>query len=386
MKGIHLLGTGDFQHPEWHEEIKAELQEDNGIYKAHGMHFMLTTEISLIYTDKGKGRRVHVVVWAPSIAVAKQIQEQCLKWGRIDYDGRPIFKIPCAEFVETLKGISDAIEIIPAHVWTPWFSMYGSMSGYDSFKDCFEDQSKRVHAIETGLSSDPDMNWRLPELDNKTILSFSDAHSHWPWKLGREATVFDVKQLTYDDVIKAVRNNHVVKTIEFFPEEGKYHFDGHRNCGVCMHPAESIKQNNICPKCKKQMTIGVAHRVEDLAKRDKGQGKPYIKLIPLTELVAAYLGSNPQTKKTWALYDQYIKRFGNEFNVLLDAPQDKLEAIDAGLAKLIIASREQKIPFKPGYDGVFGVPQIGGWESKPSAEEQAPVRPPQPEQKSLGEF
>ncbi|MDP6293309.1 MAG: endonuclease Q family protein [Candidatus Woesearchaeota archaeon] len=383
MKGIQLLGTGDFQHPEWYEEIKAELQEDGGIYKAHGMHFMLTTEISLIYTDKGKGRRVHVVVWSPTLAVAKQVQDQCLKWGRIDYDGRPIFKVSCAQFVESMKSISKDIEVIPAHVWTPWFSMFGSMSGYDSFKDCFEDQSKNVHAIETGLSSDPEMNWRFPELDNKTILSFSDAHSHWPWKLGREATVFDVKKLTYDDVIRAVRDNHVVKTIEFFPEEGKYHFDGHRKCDVCMHPAESIKINNLCPKCGKQMTIGVAHRVEDLATREKGQGKPYIKLIPLAELIAAYHGNGLQTKKVQEVYAQCIKKFGNEFKILLDTPQETLERFDKGLARLIVATREQKIPFKPGYDGVFGEPQIEGWECKPSAEEQTPVKP---SQKGLSEF
>lgn len=395
MKGLEVIGTGDAQHPKWFEELSKELLPCDGLYEAHGMKFMLTTEISLMYSDKGKGRRVHLILLLPSLEVVSQLQECLLKRGRLDYDGRPIFKIPCSEFVELIRGISTDIEVIPAHVWTPWFSLYGSMSGYNSIKDCFEEQLKHIHAVETGLSSDPEMNWRLKELDDKAILSFSDAHSHWPWKLGREATVFDVKRLGYNEIIQAIKNNAVVKTIEFFPEEGKYHFDGHRNCNVVLHPADAIKNNNICPSCRKQLTIGVAHRVEELATRKEGKGsnaRPFVKLIPLSELVSASIGSPVQSRKVWEVYSKLIEMFGSELKVLLDSDEKQISTINEKLAELIVKSKTQKIQWKPGYDGVYGSPLFDGLAINKTVdnammEEQASVKPPQPSlQKQLAEY
>jgi PHP family Zn ribbon phosphoesterase len=239
MKGVDLLGTGDFTHPKWIEEIKDSLSGDgSGIFRtASGFPFMLTSEISLVYTQGGKGRRVHNVVLAPDLDSVSQITDYLLTKGRVDYDGRPIFKIPCPDFVEQLHSINPKIEVIPAHIWTPWFSMFGSKSGFDSVKDCFLDQTRRIHALETGLSSDPPMNWRLSQLDNYNLVSFSDLHSFWPWRLGRESTLFEVGKLNYSNLLSAIRTGDGLKgTIEVDPNYGKYHFDGHRKCGLSWTP------------------------------------------------------------------------------------------------------------------------------------------------------
>jgi uncharacterized protein (TIGR00375 family) len=372
IKGVTLLGTGDFTHPEWIKELKENLTEDGtGILKTKtGFPFMLQTEISLIYTQAGKGRRVHVLVLAPDFAAVEKITEYLGRNGRLDYDGRPIFKIPCPNFVEMLKNIDDRIEIIPAHAWTPWFSMFGSMSGFNSLKECFGEQTKHIHAIETGLSSDPAMNWRLSQLDNVAIVSFSDCHSFWPWRLGREATIFELKELTYDALIEALRTKKgIVETIEFFPEEGKYHYDGHRACNVVMSPQESIKVNDICPVCKKKMTIGVAHRVEELADKDRQLGfkpkgaVPFKSLIPLSEVIAGVMGAPVASKKVWIVYNKLIEQFGNEFNVLIDAPEKEIAKItEPDVARMIVADRTQKILFNPGYDGEYGKPLFDGKE------------------------
>jgi uncharacterized protein (TIGR00375 family) len=266
MKGLNLLGTGDFTHPEWYSELKKDLTYEDGVLKTKNRFcFIPQTEISLMYTQGGKGRRIHQVVLAPDLEVVSQITDELKKRGRVDYDGRPIFKIPSPEFVGMMHSISDKIEVIPAHVWTPWFGTFGSMSGFDSLKECFLDKVNKIHAIETGLSSDPAMNWRIKELDNKSIVSFSDLHSFWPWRMGRECTIFDVAKINYDLILKAIREQKVVETIEFFPEEGKYHYDGHRNCDIVMSPKETKKHKGICPKCGKNLTVGVAYRVEELA-------------------------------------------------------------------------------------------------------------------------
>ncbi|MBW3013885.1 endonuclease Q family protein, partial [Candidatus Woesearchaeota archaeon] len=256
IKGVNLLGTGDFTHPKWIEELREGLTETeagSGVYQTKtGFPFVFQTELSLIYTQDGKGRKVHNVVLSPSIEVAEQITEALKKRGRVDYDGRPIFGIPCPEFVEMMKQISKDIEVIPAHVWTPHFGALGASSGFNSIKECFLDTEKHINAIETGLSSDPAMNWRISSLDRYTLVSFSDLHSFWPWRLGREATVFNFNKLTYQNILKAIKEKTgLLKTIEFWPHEGKYHFDGHRNCNVCLDPAESIKLNNKCPKCNR---------------------------------------------------------------------------------------------------------------------------------------
>ncbi|MBN2567617.1 DNA helicase UvrD [Candidatus Woesearchaeota archaeon] len=388
VKGLGLVGTGDFTHPKWIAELKANLtQDDTGLPKTKsGFPFCLQTEISLVYTQDGKGRRIHQVVLAPSFEVVDQITEYLLTKGRVDYDGRPIFKIPSPEFVERLRGISKDIEVIPAHIWTPWFGMLGSKSGFDTVQDCFKDQTRHIHAIETGLSSDPKMNWRLSQLDPYRIVSFSDLHSFWPWRIGREATVFDIAP-TYKDLIKAIRTGDGLSgTIEFWPEEGKYHYDGHRACGVCMAPSDSMKARKICPKCGREMTIGVAYRVEELADREEGfrhaGARPYHNLIPLSELIAGATGQAVTTKRVWAFYNDLIKAFRNEFAVLLDASQEELaKATDPKLAGLIIRNREQKIPFKPGYDGVYGEPVF---DSSLKVEET--LTQPKHVQKGLEEF
>jgi len=370
IKGVTLLGTGDAQHPLWFKELKAELNDDDGdgIWRtASDYPFMLQTELSFIYSQGDKGRRVHLVCLFPSLDVVAQVQEMLLRHGRIDYDGRPIFKLTCEQIVEELRTISHDIEVIPAHIWTPWFAMFGSASGFDSFTECFGDQSKHIHALETGLSSDPPMNWRVKQLDRLNIVSFSDAHSFWPWKLGREATIFDTK-LTYKDVIGAIRTgNGLSSTIEFFPEEGKYHYDGHRACNVRFHPSKTPK-NGLCPHCGRSLTIGVMHRVDDLADRPDGEkrpnAKPFQHLIPLSELIASRHGTAVASKKMWEVHTRLIKRFGNEYAVLLDAAAKDIAAAtgnDAKLAELIVANRDETIPFKPGYDGVYGTPDFSNF-------------------------
>tara|TARA_Y100000310_G_C20692961_1_gene823566 strand:- start:877 stop:2139 length:1263 start_codon:yes stop_codon:yes gene_type:complete len=366
LKGIDLLGTGDFCHPIWNKELKAKLTEDDtGILRTKtGFPFMLTNELSLVYTQNEKGRRVHLCVWAPNLEVVDQITEYLLKHGRIDYDGRPIFKITCADFTENLHSISDKIEVIPAHIWTPWFSMFGSKSGFDTVKECFLDQTKHIHAIETGLSSDPSMNHRLSQLDKYQIVSFSDAHSFWPWRLGREATLFDT-DLNYTNIVKAIRTgDKLAGTIEVDPNYGKYHYDGHRACNVSFHPQESIKHKGICPVCKKPLVIGVQYRVEELADRPedykKPDAKPFHSLIPLSDLIASILGTTVATKKVWAVHDTLTNNT-TENNVLLEmSDEDLLKRTDETIAKAIIQNRKGEIKVKAGYDGVYGIPLLEG--------------------------
>lgn len=367
LKGLTLLGTGDFQHPKWLPELKRELT-DNGkgvLLTKTGYPFVLQTELSLIYSQDGKGRRVHNVVLAPNFAVADQIVEYLSSKGRIDYDGRPIFNIPCDKFVEDMKKISHEIEIIPAHAWTPWFSVFGSMSGFNSLQECFKDQTKHIHAIETGLSSDPGMNWRLSQLDNVALISSSDSHSAYPWRIGREATVFNMKELSYAELIKAIKENNIVETIEFYPEEGKYHYDGHRDCGTSLSPKESLAMKKICPGCKKQMTIGVASRVEELADRKEGKptsARPYRNLIPLSEIISHVIGSPIASKKVWEQYFKLVGAFGNELTVLSAKATEIAKHVDQKIANAI--EQASKAKWKPGYDGVYGIPLFEGAEHK----------------------
>ncbi|MBI5347478.1 MAG: DNA helicase UvrD [Candidatus Aenigmarchaeota archaeon] len=372
IKGIDVLGTGDFTHPLWFKELKHKLSGD-GIYEYDGMKFILSAEISLMYTQNGRGRRVHNIILAPDFGIAGQVNEWLGKKGRLDYDGRPIFNFNCIELVDAMMNISKDIEIIPAHAFTPWFSLFGSMSGFDSIDECFGDRVNKIHAIETGLSSNPAMNWRLSQLDRFSIVSFSDSHSPYPWRLGREATVFDVEKISCKEIINAIRNKKIVYTIEFFPEEGKYHYDGHRACGVCMSPKEALKNKNICPKCRRMLTIGVLHRVEELADRPDGYkpegAAPFKSLIPLSEIIAAVTGSGTGTQKVWGIYNRLIQKCGSEFKVLLEAEKSEIKAVsDETMAETIIANREGKIKIEPGYDGVYGKPVL------------------QNKQKTIGEF
>jgi uncharacterized protein (TIGR00375 family) len=360
IKGLDLLGTGDFQHPLWRKEIDEKLKEDDkGILRtAGGFPFIWQSEISLMYAQNGR-RAVHIVLLAPNGKTVDKITEYLKSKGRVDYDGRPIFGIKAEDFVRDLKKIDDKIEIIPAHCMTPWFGLFGSDSGFDSLKDCFGEEVKNIYAVESGMSADPAMLWRLKEKMN--IVSFSDSHSFWPWRLGREATIFDLKELNYDAIINAIRTGNGLKgTIETPPEYGKYHYDGHRLCNFSSSPAETKKLNKICPKCGKDLTIGVEYRIEEMAKEPNGykpqDGKMFYKLIPLHELIALRYESRPESKKSWQVYNELIATFGNELNILLNVKKEEFAKrdVDMKLIELILLSREGKIKVKPGYDGEYG--------------------------------
>ncbi|MBW2997662.1 endonuclease Q family protein [Candidatus Woesearchaeota archaeon] len=408
IKGVHVLGTGDFTHPDWIKEIKSKLSDDGtGVLKsAGGYPFVMQTEISLIYTQGDKGRRVHNVVLAPGIEVAEQITDELKKRGRVDYDGRPIFKISCIEFTEMMKKISKDVEVIPAHIWTPWFSLFGSKSGFDSVKEAFGDQLRNIHAIETGLSSDPPMNWRLSQLDDMQIVSFSDLHSYWPWRIGRESTMFELDSLSYANILNALRTGEgLAGTVEVDPAYGKYHEDGHRNCDVCMTPKESAAAKNICPKCGRPLTIGVHNRVEELADRPEGytrpDAKPFYTLMPLSELLANVFGKGIATKKMWEEYYRIMK-LGSEMDVLLEVPFEKLVSVTTEkMARAIIKNREGKMMIRPGYDGKYGVPLFDetereytgpqiffgeGSEAKKEENQSKPEAAKDPAQKGLGDF
>ena len=372
VKGVNLLGTGDFAHPQWSVELKNKLTETSpGIYEYNGMKFLFSNEISLIYTQGGRGRKVHNLILAPDCDAAGKVTEWLKTKGRVDYDGRPIFGFTCIELVEAMREIDERIEVIPAHIWTPHFGCMGASSGFNSIEECFGDQAKHIHALETGLSSDPAMNWRISGLDRYTLVSFSDSHSAWPWRLGREATVLDIKELTYDNVIKAIRTGDgVAETIEFFPEEGKYHLDGHRACRVCMEPRDSLKAGNICPVCKRPMTIGVMHRIEELADREDGfkpeGAKPFTSLIPLSEIIASIRGvSLVSSKKIWQEHNKLMEAFGSEYRVLLEAGQAELAGVvDPRIAEAIVKVRDRMVKIQPGYDGEYGKPLFKGEQIK----------------------
>ncbi|MAG45778.1 MAG: DNA helicase UvrD [Nanoarchaeota archaeon] len=361
IKGLGLLGTGDFQHPLQFEAIKNELiEDDKGIlWTKNKFPFLLQTEISLMFSNEGR-RAVHLVMLAPNLEIAEQIQEKLLQKGRIDYDGRPIFGLMPAEFVEMMKEISDKIEIIPAHCMTPWFGIFGSKSGFDTVKDCFEDKAKEINAIETGLSADPEMLWRNDDWNKLNLISTSDAHSFWPWRLGREATIFE-GELSYDNILKAIRTGEGLKeTIEVDPGYGKYHIDGHRNCGVSFEPKETSDLKKICPKCGKELVIGVLNRVEELANHEEGyrpsNAKEFKRLIPLQELIGSVYGIKQLSSvRVWKEYDKLIKEFGNEFNILLKVSFENLsKVVNEKLARVILLNREGKIRINPGFDGIYG--------------------------------
>ena len=381
IKGVDVLGTGDFTHPEWFKEINEKLEEDEkGVLRTkNGFKFLWSTELSLIYTQGERGRRVHHVLLAPNKDTVQQIQSELLKKGRLDYDGRPIFGFSSIELVDMMRSINPDIEIIPAHAWTSWFAIFGSKSGFNSIQECFEDNSKYIHAIETGMSSDPNMNSALSSLDKINLVSFSDAHSFWPWRLGREATIFSVKE-SYSEILKAIRTGEGLKsTIETDPEYGKYHLDGHRKCDVIMEPQETKEKGTACSKCGGPITVGVLNRVLELADREIGvksvERPPYVKLIPLHEILSFAIGFGISTKKVGEVYDKLIKRFGTEYNVLLKASHEEIQSESTKtVADLVIRSREGKLSIKPGYDGEYG-------------EIQAETNPKEfKNQKSLGEF
>ena len=371
IKGVDILGTSDYTHPKWITELKTNLTEDpeeKGIYVSEGgQRFILSTEISLMYSEGGRGRRIHNVILAPSFEVVDQITEYLLTKGRIDYDGRPIFKIPCDEFTYELKKISNDVEIIPAHCLTPWFSIFGSSSGYDTVKDCFKDQTKHIHALETGMSADPAMIYRVADWRQYALISNSDSHSFWPWRMGREATLFNMKKISYLNMVNAIRNKELAGTIEVDPSYGKYHFTGHRKCHFVTDPATGIKIGNICPVCHSKLTVGVQARVEELADKPEGYypewAPKFYSFVPLSELISGFYKYPVASKKTWAIYNSLVKDGVNEFDILLHKPVEELNLlIDPKLAAIIMKNRDGKIKVKPGFDGVYGIPLIHGDE------------------------
>lgn len=369
IKGLDLLGTGDFTHPKWFEEIKAELKENEKgfyIHKKTGFLFVLSGEISLIYSQGGKSRKVHLVLLIPSIEIAEKIHKYLDDNGlRRDYDGRPIFGISCENFTKEMKNISDDIEIIPAHIWTPYFGVFGSMSGFDSLAEAFGPQVNNIYSIETGISSDPEMNWKIKELVDRNIciLSFSDSHSFWPWRLGREATIFK-RTDSYKELIRQIRENDILSTIETDPRYGKYHWDGHSVCNFSCSPEETEKLNGICPKCKSKLVIGVENRVNNLAFKNKIEiknKKPFFTILPLHEIIALYFSCGINTKKVWDIYNKLIQEFKTEFNILLHISKEELNnfGLDNQLIELILKNRNGEIKVKPGYDGEYGKALIG---------------------------
>lgn len=371
LKGLNVLGTGDFTHPSWISELKRDLTEieNTGIYQTkNGFNFIHTTEISLIYSQGGKGRRIHIILLAPNFEIVTQINDWLKTKGRVDYDGRPIFGFSCQELVENMMGISKDIMIIPAHCMTPWYGILGSKSGFDSVEECFQDQTKYIYALETGLSADPEMLWEISSLDKFALISNSDSHSANIIRLGREFNAFALERLTYKEIINAIKNKDKKKflfTGEVPPSLGKYHFDGHRNCGISFSPKETRKHKGMCPICKKPLTIGVEYRVKELADRPEGY-KPenavsFKSLIPLAELIASLYKTQAFTKKVQNDCELLIQRLGSELNVLLETPEEEIKSItNEKIALIIMLNRKGKIKVRPGYDGVYGNPIIPG--------------------------
>ena len=373
-KGVSLIGTGDFTHPVWRKELRERLvPEENGLYRlreeyvkeesrkfqGEGTRFVVSGEISSIYKKNGKTRKVHNVILLPSLEAADTMAQRLEKIGNIHSDGRPILGLDSHDLLEMMLDVCPDGILIPAHIWTPHFSVLGAKSGFDSVEECFEELTPYIHALETGLSSDPAMNWQISALDGYQLVSHSDAHS--PSKLGREADLLDI-ELSYQGLWDAVQNGKGLEgTIEFFPEEGKYHFDGHRKCGVCLSPKEAEMYNGICPVCGKKLTMGVDHRILQLSDRDESSaampesGRPYESLMPLPEVISACVGFSTASKKVQGQYEALLEKLGAEFTILREVPpEDIRKAGGEVLAEGIRRLRAGEVVRKPGSDGEYG--------------------------------
>lgn len=365
VKGISVMGTGDFTHPLWLSELKETLElAEPGLFcqkgqGKQGTRFLLTAEISCIYSKNGAVRKIHLLMFAPSFEAAEKINVR-LSWiGNLRSDGRPILGIDAKEVVKIALDAGPECHVVPAHAWTPWFSLFGSKSGFDTMEECFEELTPHLQAIETGLSSDPAMNWRLSQLDKVAIISNSDSHSLE--KIGREANVVEA-ELDYHSLFDSMFSrdpSRFLHTIEFFPEEGKYHYDGHRQCGIVWGPQETKKHGGVCPVCGRPVTVGVLNRVEELADRPEGfvpeRHIPFKSLIPLVEIIADVSGQGVGTKQGTAMYHRLVETIGNEFAVLLDASQETIASIaNPEIAEGVINMREKKVSIDPGYDGEYG--------------------------------
>jgi len=384
VKGVDILGTGDFTHPGWLAELKENLEEaEEGLFKLKksqdGVRFILTSEVSCVYSKNGRVRKIHLIIFAPSFSVVEKINAQ-LSWSsNLKADGRPTLGMDAKEVLKIVLDASPECLVVPAHVWTPWFSLFGSRSGFDSIEECFEEMSSYIFALETGLSSDPEMNWRWSALDKYTLISNSDSHS--PQKIGREANIFEGEEISYPLLIQAIKNGGEKKdrlslsmTVEFFPEEGKYHYDGHRFCQVRLSPKERKKYGGICPNCGKPLTIGVLSRVDELSDREKGEmppkGVPFKKIIPLMEILKEVKEYDSNLLPPEKEYEKLISYFGNEFEILLSAPLEEMEKFSPKLKEAIERMREGKVHILPGFDGEYGKVQIFGEEEKISSPSQ----------------
>lgn len=386
-KGINLLGTGDFTHPGWLKELKEKLEPaENGLFQLNSKlgtsnskqasnlnnrvqktRFVLTVEISCIYTKNNKTRKIHLLILAPDFHAVEKINVQ-LSWSsNISSDGRPILGMDAKDLTKLIFESDPRCIVIPAHIWTPWFSLFGSASGFDTIIECFEELSSKIFVFETGLSSDPQMNWQLSQLNGKTIVSNSDAHS--PSKLGREANVFELDELNYDSVANILKSNDIDKfkyTIEFYPEEGKYHYDGHRKCDVAFEPKVAEKNNYLCPKCGKPLTIGVLHRVLSLSdQKAKNEGRvPFKNLIPLEEIIADVWDIGAKSKKVTAEYLKMTNAI-SEFDILINTQKRELDDLTSPeIVQGIIDAREGRVTRIPGYDGIFGIISVSGRKAR----------------------
>ncbi len=393
LKGIDLVATADFTHPAWFKHLHEQLElVDTGVYRvkpefaktaeedvrvpekcAREVRFLCSTEISLIYKRGDRVRKIHHVVLAPDLETVARINVELDKRGNVKADGRPILGMDSEELLKIFLEISPEIQMIPAHVWTPHFAIFGANSGFDSVKECFGELSDHICALETGLSSDPLMNWRLSDLDKYVLVSNSDAHS--PRKMGREATIFDT-EATYPAILHALRNDHsqVAGTIEFFPEEGKYHADGLRAEKLCLQPDETIEHGYVSPQTGKKITVGVFHRVSKLADREMGtrpdSGRPFWHIIPLVEILSEILGVGDASKKVEAKYFELLERVGSEFYILKDAPIEEIVAVDSRVGEAIRRMRDGDVIIQPGYDGEYGVIRLFEEEELKRAEGQ----------------
>lgn len=371
-KGISILGTGDFTHKKWREELKESLvSTGDGFYKLKEeriapeafhmgestVRFVVSGEISCIYKKNGKTRKAHHVIILPGFEAAERLASELEKIGNIHSDGRPILGLDSRDLLEMMLDIAPEGIFIPAHIWTPHFSALGAKSGFDSIEECFGDLTPYIHALETGLSSDPPMNWRVSALDRYQLVSNSDAHS--PSKLGREANLLDT-DLSYAGLYNAIQKGEgLLGTVEFFPEEGKYHYDGHRKCGVCLSPEETEACDGICPVCGKKLTMGVGHRIEQLADRKAGyvkeKAKRFESLVPLPEVISSCMGYGTASKKVQSCYEEMLKKLGAEFEILRQVPvEDIAVSFGEDIAGAIGKIRAGEVKKTAGYDGEYG--------------------------------
>ncbi len=388
LKGIDLLASADFTHPDWFAESKAKLSETgDGLYEYEGVKFVLGTEVSCVARVGGRSRRVHILLFAPSLSGVSRINDALKRRGaKLDGDGRPTLTMSPRDLLETLLEIDPRCIMIPAHAWTPWFGIFGSKSGFDSQEECFGDLTPHIHAIETGLSSDPAMCWRVPELDDLSIVSFSDAHS-LP-KLARELTVFNGSP-SYDGLAQALRTQDIAYTVEFFPEEGKYHHSGHRRCGVSLTPDEVNERGSACPVCKRPLTLGVMQRVEELARREPDAHKgddglihspggrpPYRSLVSLQQVLSEAMGVGVNTKRVQGAYMSLVENFGGELETLLSVPSGEVAAALPRFGQIVADGLERvragDIHVVPGFDGQYGAVRVWPEDSQTRARRETP--------------